>query len=173
MTYTTPPTRVVYSDAGDHLVFIEESEAHDFVRLHGSMQAGTWGEFKAQAPAYWYEDAVERLEEQMMEEIHQDEESDPAGRQTFEGPAAEKRFDADEIPGHAGGNWPGWPQGDMESWMPDEIQRRFGTMVSNFPFVDFLQLPLEHEDEIISAMRDHGYDCLRDDNLVWAACYGG
>ncbi len=173
MAETTPRTRVVYGDAGECLVFIEEGAAHDFVRLHRALEAGTWGEFRARAPAHWYEDAVGRLEEQAMEELHADEGPDPVGGRTFEEPAAEKRFDADEIPGHTDSDWPGWPQGDMGSWMPDEVRRRFGKVVSNFSFGDFLQLPPEHEDEIVSVMRDHGYDCVRDDDLVWAACYGG
>lgn len=173
MADTTPRTQVVYGDAGECLVFIEEGAAHDFVRLHRAMEARTWGEFRSRAPAYWYEDAVGRLEEQTMEDLQEDQGSDPAGGQAFEELAAEKRFDADEISGHADSDWPTWPQGEMESWMPDEVRRRFGNMVSNFPFGDFLQLPLEHEHEIVAVMRDHGYDCVRGDDLVWAACYGG
>ncbi|MDP9476105.1 MAG: hypothetical protein M3R38_10555 [Actinomycetota bacterium] len=166
-------TRVLYGDAGDRLVFIGEEEARDFVRLHEAMQAKTWGEFKAKAPSDWYEAAVERLKEQMMDELYEDEGSDPIEGQTFEEPAAEERFDADEIPGHADGDWPEWPHGNLESWIPDEVQERFGTMVSNFPFGDYLELLPEHEDEIVRAMQGHGYDCVRDDDLVWKACYGG
>lgn len=167
------PIPVVYGDVGDTLVFIEEETAHDFARLHEAMEAKTWGEFKAKAPRGWYEDAVERLEERMMDEAYEDDEPDPTEERRFEEPAAEKGFDPDEIPGHADGDWPEWPAGNMASWLPPDVQRRFGSMQSNFPFGDFLTLPPEHEGEIVSAMRGHGYRCVRDDELVWEACYGG
>ncbi len=173
MVDKAPQTRIVYGDIGDSLVFIGEETAHDFVQLHKALEAKTWGEFKAKAPSDWYEDAVERLKDQVMDELYEDDESDPNKEPSFEEPAAEKRFDADEIPGYADSDWPDWPHGNMGLWVPDEVQHKFGRMESNFPFGEFLILSSEYEDEIVSAMRDHGYDCVRDDDLVWKASFGG
>ena len=164
MVDKAPHTRLVYSEIQDGLVFIDEGEAHDLVQLHRALgKARTWGEFKAQAPSHWYEDAVERLKEQMLDEMEDARDDD------YEEPAAEKGFDAEDIPGHADGDWPDWPQGNMERWVPDEVQDRFGSMKPTAISGDFLQLSPEHEDEIVSAMQRHGYDCVRDDDLVWEA----
>ncbi len=164
MPHGTPHTRLVYGDVQDGLVFIDEEKAHDLVQLHRALgRAKTWGEFKAQAPSHWYEEAVERLEEQMLDEIEND------GDDVYEEPAAEQEFDAEEIPRHVEGDWPGFPHMSMEYWVPGEVQDRFGSMVPTAISGDFLQLSPEYEDEIVSAMQRHGYDCVRDDDLVWEA----
>ena len=160
----TPHTRLVYGDVQDGLVFVDEEEAHDLARLHRALErAKTWGEFRAQAPPRWYEAAVERLREQVLDEGEDDEDD------AHEEPSPEQGFDAEEIPGHLEGDWPGFPHMSMEYWVPGEVQDRFGSMVPTAISGDFLQLSPEHEDEIVSAMRRHGYECVRDDDLVWKA----
>lgn len=104
----------------------------------------------------------------MLDEV-EDDEFDPTEEHTFEEPVAEKGFDAEDIPGHADGDWPDWPQGNMEHWVPQEVQNEFGSMKPTAVSGDFLQLDPLDEDEIVSAMREHGYDCVRDEDLVWEA----
>ena len=168
-----PRTRLVYGDVQDSLVFIDEEEARDLVQLHRALgRARTWGEFKAQAPSHWYEDAVERLKEQFLDELqYEDDESDSTEEPTFEEPAPEQAFDAEEIPGHVDGEWPGFPHVSMGSWVPDEVQDRFGSMTHSWGLdaTYWIVLAPEHEEEIVSVMREHGYDCVRDDDLVWEA----
>lgn len=162
----TPRARLVYGDVQDGLVFIDEEEARDLARLHGALnRAKTWGEFRAQAPPHWYEDAVERLGEQMQDEI-EDAEDD-----AYEEPASEQVFAAEEIPGYVDGEWPGFPHVSMGSWLPDEVRDRFGTMTHSWgPDESYwIVLAPESEDQIVAAMRRHGYECVRDDGLVWKA----
>ncbi len=168
--HETPRARLVYGDVQDGLVFIDEEEAHDLVQLHRALdRARTWGEFRAQAPSHWYDSAVERLKEQWLDEIEDDEDD------AYEGPAAEQEFDAARIPGHTDGEWPTYPHVSMGSWVPDEVQDRFGSMTHSWgPDQSYwIVLAPEEEDQIVAAMREHGYDCVRDDDLVWEACgYG-
>lgn len=162
----TPRTRLVYGDVQDGLVFIDEGEAHDLVQLHRALgRARTWGEFRAQAPSHWYEDAVERLRDRMLDETEDDE------YDSHEEPTVEKKFEAEEIPGHVDGDWPGFPHVSMGSWVPDEVQDRFGSMTHSWGLdaIYWIVLAPEHEEEIVSAMQRHGYDCVRDEDLVWEA----
>lgn len=161
-----PRTRLVYGEVQDGLVFIDEGEAHDLVQLHRALgMARTWGEFKAQAPSHWYEDAVERLKEQMLDDIEDDED------EAYEEPVPEQRFDAEEIPGHADGEWPSFPHVFMGDWVPDEVQDRFGRMTHSWGLdaTYWIEFPPDKEDQIVSAMQGHGYDLVRDDDLVWEA----
>ena len=168
-----PRTRLVYGEVQDGLVFIDEEEARDLRQLHRALgRAKTWGEFKAQAPSHWYEDAVERLKEQFLDELYyEDEESNSTEEPTFEEPAAEKRFDVEEIPGHVDGEWPGFPHVSMGSWLPGEVEDSFGSMTHSWgpDQSSWVVLAPDKEDQIVSAMRRHGYDCVRDDDLVWEA----
>ncbi len=159
-------TRLVYGEIQDGLVFIDEGEAHDLVQLHRALgKARTWGEFKAQAPSHWYEDAVERLKEQLLDEI-EDEKND-----AYEEPGAEQRFDAADIPGHVDGEWPGFAHVSMGNWVPDEVQDEFGSMTHSWSLdaIYWIVLAPDKEDQIVSAMQRYGYDCVRDDDLVWEA----
>lgn len=166
MPQGTPRTRLVYGEVQDGLVFIDEEKAHDLVQLHRALgRAKTWGEFKAQAPSHWYEDVVERWREQMLDETEDD------GDDTHEEPAAEQEFDAAEIPGHMEGDWPGFPHVSMGSWLPGEVEDSFGSMTHSWgpDQSSWVVLAPDKEDQIVSAMRRHGYDCVRDDDLVWEA----
>lgn len=170
MVDKAPRTQLVYGDVQDGLVFIDEGEAHDLVQLHRALgRARTWGEFKAQAPSHWYDSAVEHLKEQLLDEIENDEDD------VYEEPAAEQKFDAAEIPGHMDGEWPGFPHVSMGSWVPEEVQDRFGSMTHSWGLdaIYWTVLTPDKEEQIVSAMQRHGYDCVRDDELVWEACgYG-
>jgi hypothetical protein len=164
--YDITRTRVVYGNTGESLVFINEEEAHDLVQLHRALgRAGTWGEFRAQAPPHWYEDAVERLHERMLDEV------EDGGEDAHEEPSPEQRFDAGEIPGHVDGDWPGFPHVSMGDWIPDEVKNEFGSIAHSWGLDgdSWIQLAPDKEAEIISAMRRHGYECVSDDDLVWEA----
>ena len=167
----TSRMRLVYSDVQDGLVFIVEEEARNLAQLHRALgRARTWGEFQALAPAHWYEDAVERLQERMLEEV------EDGGDDAHEEPAAEQRFDAEEIPGHADGEWPGFPHVSMGDWLPEGRSRR-SSAAWRIPGV-WMRTPgsssrrtkrPKSSPPCHLRMRRHGYECVRDDDLVWEA----
>lgn len=153
-------TELAYGNIADNLVFIPKEEALEMARLHEALQtATTWGQFRSRAPEDGYRDALERLTEN--EEKEKGEE--------MEEPNPEARFDAERIGGFGDGDWPGWPAQQMEYWVPDEVQDRFGSMKPTAISGDFLDLPPENEAEIVAAMERHGYKCLKDEDLVWKA----
>lgn len=60
----------------------------------------------------------------------------------------------------------------MGTWVDDEIIYEYGwyvpTMNGFHPVIDF-----ENEEEVVSLLEEQGHICTRDDDLIWAAVWGG
>ena len=74
-------------------------------------------------------------------------------------------------------NPPGHPEIEMSSWVPKEIQDKFGllkqyyAMDGNVPGGNILILDESRMDEIVKEMESHGFHCIRNDSLIEEA-YG-
>lgn len=65
-------------------------------------------------------------------------------------------------------DWPGWPQQEMLTWMPPDIQiygRKVWTTI-NGPYLVF---PPQMKRQIVKELRAYGYTCTEDVDLVGRA----
>ena len=106
-------------------------------------------------PDRFYQEVVTLLDDQ-----NEDPEVDPE-------PDGQSPFDSAMIPGHEGDyDWPSWPAQEMLDWMPSDVQKQYGKRVSTRISGDYLHLSDADGDAIAAMMREHGYQCSRNDALV-------
>lgn len=150
-------TELVYGNyRGDELVFIPKQQAVELAQLRQALEsAATWGEFKQMAPAHLYQEVALMVSDYDEEAGQLPQDADP--------------FDADSIPGYGDRDWPTWAAQAMLEWVPQDVQDRFGSAAGTTLSGDYLYLPEEKADEIAQAMQEHGYPCVRDDDLVTSA----
>jgi hypothetical protein len=152
-----PDKDLVHGEIDDYLVFIPRTEALRLVAVHRAINTSrTWGELKQSMPAGAYEQVVKLLRE--------DQEL-PASWE----PDAGAEFEADNIPGFTDRDWPEWPAQDALTWVPRDMQERFGRKDASVANGDYLELAVEHEAAIVTAFGEHGYTCTRDQELVLRA----
>jgi hypothetical protein len=140
--------RLVYGEVTDYqLVFIPKSQAQDLAAVQGALAASeTWEEFEWNLPYRYWLQVVENLEEPL--------------------PAGKDRFNRNDVPGVEDGYWPEWPAHEMLNWMPRDIQDRFGEVGRSMVNDDCLLIDPKSEREVVAAVEDAGYVCVRDDELV-------
>jgi len=144
---------LVYGVVADMLVLLPKSTAEYLkATLHAIQISRTWGEFKKNAPAEAYQEAVEILEE--------NEEEEPPPREPF---------DSDDILDYTAGEWPEWPAQIMLDWIPEEIRQAYGVIQVSSISGPFLEISPEREQEVIKALEERGYTCLKNDKLVTSA----
>lgn len=54
----------------------------------------------------------------------------------------------------------------MLDWIPEDIQKRFGSIADSVHSGDYLYLPTEDARGIVQAMHTHGYRCEEDEELI-------
>lgn len=142
--------QLVYGTPQDELLFIPRERAAQLAAINQALNtAATWGEFFRLLP----EAARAELEEFFDEEGE-------------DRPPDERPFDQDDVPGVADGDWPGWPAKEMLSWVPKDVQQRYGRVAESAISGECLELDTSHTAAIVTALEAHGYTCTRDDNLV-------
>jgi hypothetical protein len=72
------------------------------------------------------------------------------------------------VPGIDDHDWPAWPAQQMLSWVPTEIQEKYGSKESCLNG-EYLTLNPRNEHKITVAFRRAGYRCTRDDKLIQRA----
>lgn len=141
---------VIYGTLHDELLLIPREKAEELAAVHTALNtAKTWGEFMALLPAA----ARTELEAFCAEE----DESRPEDT---------RQFARDDVPGVQDGDWPGWPAQMMLEWVPKEIQQTYGKVDFSPVSGDCLTLDSSQTDVIVAVLEQHGYACIRDDELV-------
>lgn len=152
---------IIYGERADQLIFIPKERALELARIHEGLNTSkTWGEFKSRVPAHIYEEVLEM----MQDEFDEDEEN--------AAPELDSPFDPEDVPGYSDGDFPAWAAQEMLEWMPKDIQQKFGKIEASVFNDDFLGISPANEREIVAALKERGYRCVKDDDLI-EKTYGG
>ena len=136
--------------AGETLVFIPAERAPELAAIHRAIESvSTWREFAEKIPKQDWEKLLEEFE-----------------------PDLDASFDPCEI-GICDGDWPEWPEQQMEEWLPVEVLREYGAWHDTRLNGQFLSFDPNRTSEILDALAQAGCACLRDDALVKQACGQG
>lgn len=141
---------LVYGLVGEGLVFISREQAQELAALWTGF--GTWAEARtALSPQRW-QNIVDQFEGAEL----------PL-------PAPGDPFDLSRVPGNGDGNWPEWPAQQMLEWMPVQVAALYGQSVDSLHDGHYLELDPQREAELVAALGDEGWTCIRDDALACAA----
>jgi hypothetical protein len=163
---------LVYGVAGEDLIFIDRGQAKELAACHeawGEKGGATWGQLRAKISPSSYRkllDLYRRHRESFyvaLCERHRD--SSGSGTPEEDRPIVCEGFDP-----ISDGDWPGWPQQDMLSWVPGDIVEEFGERSSSFVSGDCLVLDRDRVEEIVAAFESHGFTCAKGEKLVKRAC---
>lgn len=139
---TTSRQRIIYGSSPGGLVFLPEDTAAGYVALKRSR---TWGEFKKAAPAF-YEEVVEAIDDDEVV-------------------WSRKPIVLDDIPGLCDGDLI-VPERDMLDFLPEDIQARYGQVGDTAFNGEGLWLDEAHEDAIVAALEDAGFECIKDQEAI-------
>jgi len=149
------------------LLFEPESRAHELADGNRSLLiAKTWGEFKSLVSREVYEYYLPNSRHYEGPSWPEDGDFTPYDI------APETPFTPNDVVTYEG--LPGNPEIEMSEWMPEEIQKKYGTklryagMDMNVPDGDILVLEEKQMDEIVAELENLGYVCRRDDDLLIA-----
>lgn len=175
---------VVYGEVDHYLVFIPRERAVELASIHQALwSSATWGEFRSRIPRHDYAQILEAVEHRIsFEEFckweleHRPGLSHEEARRAYKElpirdrrPEDDHRFSVDHIPFVYDGDWPDWPAQQMLYWVPEEIQREFGTLKASCFNGYFLTFDPAREREMAAAFETFGYHCIRDDPLAQEA----
>lgn len=169
------------------LVFLPRDRACYLAAMHDVLQtATTWGECRSRLTPAAYQDlleaagATERPDfdafyRRQRRRAHRQGRRltrraawraymalDPDERQ----PLPRDPFVASRIGAYMDGDWPGWPKHEMVFWVPTAIQKRFGRFLMSVFNGEYLEFAPEDEAQVVEALIQLGYPCVRDDALV-------
>ncbi|MDR7491965.1 MAG: hypothetical protein QN122_11015 [Armatimonadota bacterium] len=180
---------VVYGVLPDEtLVFIPRDLAVRLATVCSVLQtAATWGELRARLPAEVYQEILwitgatdpERVSFKAFyrrARRRRPRLSRAAARRAYAAldprqrrPLPEDRFEATTIGSYTDGDWPAWPNQEMLGWVPRPIKERYGEVLDSVFNGPFLQFSVADEAALVEAFTQHGYLCVRDDELVGKA----
>lgn len=139
----------------ENLVFIPEPEARRLAAIyHAIGTSKTWADFTRLMPADDLHELVSRF-------IEDDEKP----------PNNDAKFVVEFLPpAYFDGDWPDWAEQKMLQWVPSAIIQKFATMMptainGSYPIID-----ASRKSEIVAAMKEAGFDCREDEELVKNAC---
>jgi hypothetical protein len=152
-TAAVPDGPFVIDEFDGSLVVMPASEARRLAHLNDALeQSQTWGEFLARVQQD--QDTREYLAYQFDDDL----------------PAPDEPFDASELPGFDGGDWPAWPKQAMLDWLPASVRamgRIFSTAINGVA----LHIDENLVDEVIEALASEGIECSEDaERDVQRAC---
>ena len=125
------------SDIDDLVVFAERELAEAVSTIRAALRtARTWGEFAQSLPEGEWAEVLERLEEV----------PDPAAP-----------FDADEVPGHADGDYPTWLGARMVDILPAEVGTKYGARIDSVLNGEAIELPWAQAEDIAADLRRLGH----------------
>lgn len=152
---------LVYGEVSDCLVYLPESKATILKGLRQALDTcSTWGELKVAVPSDFYHGLVMLCRPETEEGqddgemLPEDWEPDPSTGLTCLQSLVED------------GDFPDWPEQDALTWMPKEIQTKYGEVASSILNGDYLQLRPDDAPAIVAELEQLGYRCRRDDDLV-------
>ncbi len=174
MSAESPRTGLIYGDGGEGLVFLERDYALDIANFRKALyKARTWGELKTAVSQERYEETVDAWVESQIDRSLSEGDPEDGDKPDAIPPGPDDAFDAEEIWGYADGDWPEFAPRMMDTWVDKEIIRHHGhyvfpTLNAEYPVID-----RDNEKEAISLLEERGYACVRDDDAVWEAIWGG
>ena len=125
------------SDLDELVVFAERELAEVVSTIRVALRtARTWGEFAQSLPEGEWAEVLERLEEV----------PDPAAP-----------FDADEVPGHADGDYPTWLAARMVDILPAEVVTKYGARIDSVLNGEAIELPWAQAEDIAANLRRLGH----------------
>lgn len=125
------------SDLDELVVFAERELAEVVSTIRVALRtARTWGEFAQSLPEGEWAEVLERLEEV----------PDPAAP-----------FDADEVPGHADGDYPTWLGARMVDIFPAEVVTKYGVRIDSVLNGEAIELPWSQAEDIAADLRRLGH----------------
>ncbi len=141
--------------ADANLVFIPQDECKRLAAIHTAIAGSkTWKAFCDQMPAKDLRDAVRDLRDR---EIDIPQEID--------------EFDERLLPpSYFDGDYPGWPEQGMLTWLPREICLGYGKLQGSVFNGPFLTLDVSRTSEIVQALEQAGFRCRHDTKLIRTAC---
>lgn len=150
-THHPNPRRLVYGHAQMHdcLAFADADTAPaEAEEIKALASARTWGEARqVQTTHLW----------------------NPAGPEYHDpedGFADDKPFSINEVGAVAEGDWPPMVTERAFELLPQDLQARFGGREFTALNGDILEIPLDHEAELVADLRQRGYEVTRDDDLI-------
>ncbi len=146
-------------ERGDELIFIPKEQAEELALIHEAKDsATTWRELYERIP----NDVFDRL---VMVEFNLDAGFDKLTTEEQQRILTQP-FEVSEIALIKEGNWLDWPQQDMLVWVPEDVQDRFGRIISTGLNGEYLGLAAQETDAIVAALEAQGYTCIPDIALV-------
>jgi hypothetical protein len=146
-----PNRRLVYGHAQLHdcLAFADANTAADEAReIVAIASSRTWGEARRLTPRH--------VSNPVGPEYHDPE----------DGPADEEPFDIYQVGSVQDGNWPPMVTARGLGLLPMDLQVRFGEDADTVFNGDYLEIPLACEAELVTALRERGFEVRRDDELI-------
>ncbi len=127
----------VSGDGYDSVLFAKRDNAEYVAKIREALyQSKTWGEFRANLPAGEWEDLEPQLDE----------------------PPDDEPFKADDIPGHADGDYPEWLRQSQLNWFPKDLIEKYDGEVTLTTLNGWvLDLPADRAEEIADDLRALGH----------------
>lgn len=146
-------TDLIYGgDAERGLVVVPRALAFELMQIVDAVEsAKTWGEFRELLTPEQWETVAERRDPDV-----------PA-------PADGDAFDASDLYGWDEGDYPDWPQARALDWVPQGIIDALGRRVETMWDGPYLEIPHEHERQLVSMFEARGAKIERDDGTVMRA----
>ncbi|QGN48634.1 hypothetical protein GKC29_18575 [Micromonospora sp. WMMC415] len=143
--------RLVYGHAQLHdcLAFADaDTAAEEAEEIKALAAARTWGEARqVQMTHLW----------------------NPAGPECYEpedGYPDDRPFKINDVGSVMEGDWPRMVTERAFELLPEDLQDRFGKRHFTAHNGDYLEIPIDHESELVAELREHGYEVTRDDELI-------
>jgi hypothetical protein len=133
----------VGGDGFDSVLFATRASAEYVAQIRKALyQSRTWGEFRANLPEGEWENLEWKLED----------------------PPDDEPFKADDIPGHADGDYPEWLRQSQLDWFPDDLTEKYDGEVTLTTLNGWvLDLPGNRAEEIADDLRALGHRVERTD----------
>ena len=165
--------QLVYGDGGEGLVFLEREYAVDIRDFRSALyKAATWGELKTMVSEERYEETVDAWVQSQIDRLLSEGELEDDEPEVLP-PGPDDAFDPEEIWGYADGDWPEFAPRVMGTWVDKVVIREYGHYVFPTLNAEYPMIAPDPAQEVVSLLEKRGYTCIRDDDLVWAAVWGG
>ena len=69
-------------------------------------------------------------------------------------------------------DWPVFATRVMGTWVDEEIIEEYGEYVYPTLNAEYPMINPGNEEKVVSLLQERGYECIRDDDLVWEAVWG-
>jgi hypothetical protein len=145
-----PSRKLVYGHARAHdcLAFADaDTAAEEATEITAIASARTWGEARRVAARHTWNPADDEYE---GNDEHGDDEP----------------FKISDVGAVSEGDWPKMVTSRALALLPRDLQTRLANSVPTVLNGDYLEIPLAVETELVTALRERGFEVTRDDDLI-------